>query len=64
MRRTLTMLAVALSGAALLTGGVNGSPARNPDERACERVWKVAFGVEAPPQCRKQAVAMRGTGAP
>lgn len=33
-------------------------------ERACERAWKVAFGVEAPPHCLKQAVAMRGTGAP
>jgi hypothetical protein len=65
MRRTLTTtIAAALSAATLLSGAALGSPAQDADQRACERAWKVAFGVEAPPKCLKQAVAMRGIGAP
>jgi len=64
MRRTFTTFAAALGAATLLSGAALGSSPRDADERACERAWKVAFGVEAPPHCLKQAVAMRGTGAP
>jgi hypothetical protein len=65
MRRAFTTtIAAALSAATLLSGTALGSPPRDADQRACERAWKAAFGVEAPPNCLKQAVAMRGTGAP
>jgi hypothetical protein len=65
MRRfPCTGLAIALSATALLSATAFGTAPRTGDERACRRAWKTAFGVEAPPNCLKQAVAMRGTGAP